>query len=52
MGNRTLVVVGLTRMDGTKGFVILTDEVNERSGDLANGEDLLDHACLIAAAER
>jgi CDP-diacylglycerol pyrophosphatase len=52
MGNRTLVVVGLTRMDGTKGFVILTDEVNERSGDLANGEDLLDHACIIAAAER
>lgn len=52
MGNRTLVVVGLTRMDGTEGFVILTDEVNERRGDLASGEDLLDRACLIAAAER
>jgi CDP-diacylglycerol pyrophosphatase len=49
MGNRTLVVVGLTRRDGTKGFDILTDRVNEHSGDLANGEELLDHACHIAA---
>jgi CDP-diacylglycerol pyrophosphatase len=49
MGNRTLVVVGLTRRDGTKGFVILTDQVNEHTGDLANGEELLDHACHIAA---
>jgi CDP-diacylglycerol pyrophosphatase len=52
MGNRTLVVVGLTRNDGTKGFVILADQVNKNSGDLANGEDLLDHACLIAAARK
>jgi CDP-diacylglycerol pyrophosphatase len=49
MGNRTLVVVGLTRSDGTKGFVILADEVNEERGDLAFGEELLDHACHIAA---
>ena len=49
MGNRTLVVVGLTRSDGTKGFVILTDQVNKESGDLANGEELLDNACHIAA---
>jgi CDP-diacylglycerol pyrophosphatase len=50
MGDRTLVVVGLTRSDGTKGFVILTDRVNKESDDLANGEELLDHACHIAAA--
>jgi CDP-diacylglycerol pyrophosphatase len=48
MGNRTLVVIGLTRVDGIKGFVILTDHVNKQSGDLANGEELLDHACHIA----
>jgi CDP-diacylglycerol pyrophosphatase len=52
MGNRTLVVVGLTRNDGTKGFVILADRVNKNSGDLASGEDLLDHACLIAAVRK
>jgi CDP-diacylglycerol pyrophosphatase len=49
MGNRTLVVVGLTRSDGTKGFVILADQVDKGKGDLAFGEELLDHACHIAA---
>ena len=49
MGNRTLVVVGLTRSDGTKGFVILADQVNKESGDSAFGEELLDRACHIAA---
>jgi CDP-diacylglycerol pyrophosphatase len=49
MGNRTLVVIGLTRTDRTKGFVILSDHVNKESGDLANGEELLDNACHIAA---
>jgi CDP-diacylglycerol pyrophosphatase len=49
MGNRTLVVIGLTRTDGTKGFAILVDQVNKERGDLANGEELLDNACHIAA---
>ncbi len=49
MGNRTLVVIGLTRTDGTKGFVILEDQVNEGRNDLANGEELLDNACRVAA---
>jgi CDP-diacylglycerol pyrophosphatase len=49
MGNRTLVVIGLTRSDGTKGFVILADQVKEESGDLAFGEELLDRACNVAA---
>jgi CDP-diacylglycerol pyrophosphatase len=48
MGNRTLVVIGLTRTDGTKGFVMLVDQVNRERGDLANGEELLDNACQVA----
>lgn len=51
MGNRTLVVVGLTRSDGTMGFVLLSDQVNKGSGDLAFGEELLDHDCRMAAKE-
>jgi CDP-diacylglycerol pyrophosphatase len=49
MANRTIVVIGFTRTEGTKGFVILADRVNEQTGDLANGEELLDHACHITA---
>jgi CDP-diacylglycerol pyrophosphatase len=49
MANRTLVVIGLTRAEGIKGFVILADQVNKESRDLANGEELLDNACHIAA---
>jgi CDP-diacylglycerol pyrophosphatase len=47
MGDRTLVVIGLTRADGTVGFVILEDQVDEETHDRASGEDLLDHACRI-----
>ena len=49
MANRTLVVVGFTRAEGIKGFVLLADQVNKQSGDLANGEELLDHTCHVAA---
>lgn len=49
MANRTLVVIGFTRADGTKGFVILSDQANEENDDLANGEELLDPSCDIAA---
>jgi CDP-diacylglycerol pyrophosphatase len=48
MGERTLVVVGLTRADETKGFVLLEDEVDKESHDSASGEELQDHACRIA----
>ena len=51
MANRTIVVIGFTRAEGTKGFVILADQVNKQSGDLANGEELLDPSCDIAAIE-
>jgi CDP-diacylglycerol pyrophosphatase len=50
MGDRTLVVVGSTRADGTKGFVILEDQVDREHGDTAHGEELMDHTCRIAAA--
>jgi CDP-diacylglycerol pyrophosphatase len=49
MRSHTLVVVGLTRSDGTNGFVILADHVNKERGDLAFGEELLDSGCRIAA---
>jgi CDP-diacylglycerol pyrophosphatase len=48
MGNHTLVVIGLTRTDGTKGFVILEDQVNIGRSDLAIGEELLDKSCRVA----
>lgn len=45
MGDQTLVVVGLHRGDGAVGFIILQDQVNNSPGDMAHGEDLLDHSC-------
>jgi CDP-diacylglycerol pyrophosphatase len=47
MGDYTLVVVGLTRPDGSKGFVLLEDQVNREAHDLASGEELQDHSCRI-----
>ena len=47
MGEFTLVVIGLTRPDGTRGFVLLEDHVNREAHDLASGEELQDHACRI-----
>jgi CDP-diacylglycerol pyrophosphatase len=49
MGDRTLVVVGMTRKDGTRGFVLLSNEVNKETGDQAFGEELLDRDCHIVA---
>ena len=41
--------MGFTRAGGPKEFVILTDQVNRTRGDLANGEELLDHDCRVVA---
>jgi CDP-diacylglycerol pyrophosphatase len=41
------VLIGLTRADGTKGFVLLEDQANKESDDAASGEELQDHACRI-----
>lgn len=51
MSNSTLVVVGATFAGGRRGFVILADAANGVRGDLAHGEDLLDHSCLISRAQ-
>lgn len=50
MADRTLVVVGYTQKNGTAGFVIFEDQVDQASHDSAHGEDLLDHSCRVAAA--
>ena len=47
MGDYTLVLIGLTRPDGTKGFILLEDQVDKAAHDLASGEELQDHACRI-----
>jgi CDP-diacylglycerol pyrophosphatase len=51
MGDRTLVVIGATRADGTPGFFILENEVHRISADMASGEELQDHSCHIAAPQ-
>jgi len=52
MSKHTLVVVGLTRIDGTKGFVLLARNVEKQDGFLVGGEELLDSSCRIAALEK
>ncbi|MET0475762.1 MAG: CDP-diacylglycerol diphosphatase [Mycobacterium sp.] len=44
MASRTLVAVGAVRPDGRPGFVILSDRADAGTGDLAEGEELQDHA--------
>jgi CDP-diacylglycerol pyrophosphatase len=43
MAARTLVVVGATNVNGTTGFVVLTDRADPATGDSAEGEQLEDH---------
>jgi CDP-diacylglycerol pyrophosphatase len=51
IGNWTLVAVGFTRADGSNGFVLLADRVGTVQDDIANGEQLLDHTCRVAAQQ-
>ncbi len=44
MGSRTLVVVGSADADGRPGFVVLAGHTDPATGDLAEGEELQDHA--------
>jgi CDP-diacylglycerol pyrophosphatase len=44
MESQTLVAVGVTGLDGRPGFVLLSDHANPGRGDLAEGEELQDHA--------
>jgi CDP-diacylglycerol pyrophosphatase len=44
MAARTLVAVGAVRADGRPGFVVLAGHVDPATADLAEGEELQDHA--------
>jgi CDP-diacylglycerol pyrophosphatase len=44
----TLVLVGETFADGSKGFVLLDDHANLAAADHASGEELQDHTCAVA----
>jgi len=44
MAARTLVAVGTVSADGAPGFVLLTDRADASTGNLAEGEELQDHA--------
>ena len=48
MEQQTLVVVGAASKDGLPGFIILQSRVDRATGNLAEGEELQDHACSIA----
>jgi CDP-diacylglycerol pyrophosphatase len=48
MGQETLVVAGVTFAPGQNGFVLLAARANPASGNLAHGENLLDHSCALA----
>jgi CDP-diacylglycerol pyrophosphatase len=47
MGQRTLVVIGMTFESQAPGFVILEDRVDLLHGDFAAGARLQDHACTL-----
>ena len=46
MALETLVVLG-ARFAEQDGFVLLADRADPSAGDMAHGEDLLDHSCAI-----
>jgi CDP-diacylglycerol pyrophosphatase len=47
MADQTLVVTGAVFGDGAEGFYLLNDQVDRARGDLASGEELLDHDCGV-----
>ena len=49
MGRETLVVVGATLRSGAPGFDVLVDRADAAGGDMASGEELLDHDCSVKA---
>ena len=46
MALETLAVIG-ARFKDQDGFVLLADHADPSAGDMAHGEDLLDHSCAI-----
>jgi CDP-diacylglycerol pyrophosphatase len=49
MGRETLVVIGVTLPSGAPGFDVLVDRADAAGGDMASGEELLDHDCAVKA---
>ena len=49
MDRHTLVLTGATFEDGHEGFILLADQRDPAVADRANGEELLDHQCALAA---
>lgn len=49
MKDQTLVAVPATFKNGQDGFYLLTDHVDKARGDIASGEELLDHSCTLLA---
>ena len=47
MGLETLVAIGAHFADRV-GFILLADRADPAAGDMAHGEDLLDHSCAVA----
>jgi CDP-diacylglycerol pyrophosphatase len=47
MALETLVAIG-ARFAEKDGFILLADRADPAAGDMAHGEDLLDHSCAIA----
>jgi CDP-diacylglycerol pyrophosphatase len=45
MGRETLVLIGASRLDGTPGFVLLSDRADD--ANMGAGERLLDHRCHV-----
>jgi CDP-diacylglycerol pyrophosphatase len=48
MDQQTLVVIGAAFKEGLPGFIILQSRLDRETGNLAQGEELQDHACSIA----
>jgi len=48
MADETLVVAGVTFAPGQSGFVLLASRADPALGNLAHGENLLDHSCALA----
>ncbi|MGP0061690.1 MAG: CDP-diacylglycerol diphosphatase [Beijerinckiaceae bacterium] len=51
LARETLVVVGAKLADDEMGFVLLADRADPDKGDFGHGEDLLDHACVLATQD-
>jgi CDP-diacylglycerol pyrophosphatase len=50
MADETLVVTGASFGEDGAGFILLADHADPATGDTGHGEDLQDHACVLASS--